>query len=98
LRPVMSEADRAEVLGALESVDHVTVFNEADPVAAIAALRPDIHCKGADYADGAKPIPEQEIVLGYGGQIRFLPIYEGRSTSGLIARIVAAYSGASCQP
>lgn len=92
LRPVVSEEDRAETVAALEAVDYVTIFNESDPVAVLSQLRPDIHCKGADYADGKRAIPEQPIVEAYGGEIRFLPLHEGRSTSGLIERIVRAYS------
>jgi len=98
LRPVTNEQDRAEMVAALESVDYVTIFHETDPVQAIAKLKPDIHCKGADYADGLRPVPERDVVLGYGGEIRFLPLYEGKSTSELIRRIAAAYSGETCRP
>jgi rfaE bifunctional protein nucleotidyltransferase chain/domain len=93
LRPVSCEEDRAELVAALEAVDHVTIFGEPDPVAIISRLQPDIHCKGADYADGSKLVPEREVVLGYGGEIRFLPLYPGRSTTGLMQRIAAAYAG-----
>jgi D-glycero-beta-D-manno-heptose 1-phosphate adenylyltransferase len=91
LRPVVCEEDRAEIVAALETVEYVTIFPESDPVAIISKLRPDIHCKGADYADGKRPVPEQPIIEAYGGQIRFLPLHEGRSTSGLIERICLAY-------
>jgi D-beta-D-heptose 7-phosphate kinase/D-beta-D-heptose 1-phosphate adenosyltransferase len=91
LRPVVCQEDRAETVAALESVDYVTIFEEPDPAAIISKLRPDIHCKGADYADGKRPIPEQAIIEAYGGEIRFLPLHEGRSTSGLIERICRAY-------
>jgi rfaE bifunctional protein nucleotidyltransferase chain/domain len=90
LRPFVSEEDRAETVAALESVDYVTIFDDPTPVRILSELRPDIHCKGSDYANGAKPIPESEIVLGYGGEIRFLPIHKGRSTTGLMERIAAA--------
>jgi rfaE bifunctional protein nucleotidyltransferase chain/domain len=96
LRPVTCEEDRAEMVAALESVDIVTIFDEPDPVSILSRLRPDIHCKGADYADGTKPVPERDIVLGYGGEIRFLPLHRGRSTSGLIERIAAAYAAEKC--
>jgi len=98
LRPVVCEEDRAETVAALEAVDYVTIFNESDPVAVLSQLRPDIHCKGADYADGRRAIPEQPVVEGYGGEIRFLPLHEGRSTSGLIERIVRAYGRAYSVP
>jgi rfaE bifunctional protein nucleotidyltransferase chain/domain len=86
-RPVVNEADRAEIIAALDMVDYVTVFDEQTPVAALARLRPDIHCKGAEYADGARPVPERETVLSYGGEIRFLPFHPGRSTSELVNKI-----------
>jgi rfaE bifunctional protein nucleotidyltransferase chain/domain len=86
-RPLVCQEDRAEVIAALRSVDFVTIFDEPDPTAALSRLQPDIHCKGADYADGRKPVPERAIVEAYGGEIRFLPLHEGRSTTGLIERI-----------
>ncbi len=92
LRPVVFEEDRAETVAALESVDYVTIFQEPDPVAVLSKLRPDIHCKGADYADGKRAVPEKPIVEAYGGRVCFLPLHEGRSTSGLIERIIRAYA------
>ena len=86
-RPIVCEEDRAEVLAALECVDYVTIFDDVEPSAVLAQLKPDIHCKGADYADGKRPVPERDIVLAYGGEVRFLPIHEGRSTSALLNRI-----------
>jgi rfaE bifunctional protein nucleotidyltransferase chain/domain len=94
-RPIVNQADRAELIAALEMVDYVTVFDESTPVEALSRLSPDIHCKGAEYANGARPVPERETVLGYGGQIRFLPFHPGRSTTDLIDRIVNA--GAACR-
>lgn len=93
-RPLVNEAERAETIAALEMVDYVTIFDEATPEQALETLRPDIHCKGAEYANGARPVPEMAMVLGYGGQVRFLPFHPGRSTSELIERIARA---GSCQ-
>ncbi|HWE52843.1 MAG TPA: adenylyltransferase/cytidyltransferase family protein [Bryobacteraceae bacterium] len=87
-RPLVGEKERAELLAALEPVDYVTIFDERDPRAALARLRPDFHCKGAEYADGSRPVPEAETVRSYGGQIRFLPFHPGLSTSSLIERIL----------
>jgi rfaE bifunctional protein nucleotidyltransferase chain/domain len=89
-RPIIGQDDRAELIAALEPVDYVTIFDEPDPIAALSRLRPDIHCKGAEYADGTRPMPEKETVLSYGGQIQFLPLHPGRSTSDLIDRISEA--------
>ena len=87
LRPIVGERDRAEMVAALEAVDYVTIFTEPDPVRVLSLLRPDIHCKGAEYAGGARPIPERDTVLSYGGQIRFLPLVPGLSTTSLIERV-----------
>jgi rfaE bifunctional protein nucleotidyltransferase chain/domain len=88
LRPIVNQEDRAEVIAALEMVDYVTIFDEPTPVAALSRLRPDIHCKGAEYADGSRPVPERDTVLDYGGEIRFLPLHPGRSTTDLVDRIL----------
>ncbi len=94
-RPLMTQEDRAEVLSALEMVDHVVIFNEGEPSAALARLQPDIHCKGEEYADGKRPVPERAVVESYGGSIRFLPLSPGRSTTGLLERICATQESKS---
>ena len=87
-RPILTANDRAEVLAALECVDHVVVFSELTPTATLERLRPDVHCKGADYAPPyGKPIPERALVEAYGGRVAFLPLVPGISTSELIRRI-----------
>ena len=87
-RPILPEADRAELLAALECVDHVLVFSDATPTAVLERLRPDVHCKGADYAPPhGKPIPERAVVEAYGGRVAFLPLIAGISTTELIRRL-----------
>jgi D-glycero-beta-D-manno-heptose 1-phosphate adenylyltransferase len=63
------------------------VFAEATPGAALAQLKPEIHCKGADYDPGGKPVPETEVVEAYRGRVCFLPQVKGISTSEMIQRI-----------
>ncbi|HEX4277534.1 MAG TPA: adenylyltransferase/cytidyltransferase family protein, partial [Bryobacteraceae bacterium] len=91
-RPIVSDADRAELISALDMVDYVTVFDEPTPETALARLRPDIHCKGAEYAHGARPVPEAETVRRYGGEVRFLPFHPGHSTTDLVKRIAEAHA------
>lgn len=87
-RPIVPAVERAFILAALECVDYVTIFEEDTPERAIGILRPDVHCKGAEYAPpNGKPIPEAELVSSYGGKIRFLPIVNARSTTNLIRTI-----------
>jgi rfaE bifunctional protein nucleotidyltransferase chain/domain len=87
-RPIVPAAERAEILAALECVDHVVIFEESTPEASLARLKPDIHCKGADYAPPhGKPIPEATVVAAYGGRIEFLPLVPALSTTDLVRRI-----------
>jgi rfaE bifunctional protein nucleotidyltransferase chain/domain len=89
-RPFIGQQDRAEMLAALRPVDYIVIFDEDDPIQMLTRLRPDIHCKGADYADGSRPMPERAAVAAYGGEIRFLPFHPGLSTSALIHSIAEA--------
>jgi rfaE bifunctional protein nucleotidyltransferase chain/domain len=87
-RPIIPAEERAEIIAALECVDYVIVFDEGTPEAALARLRPDVHCKGADYAPPhGKPIPEAAVVAAYGGRIAFLPLLPSLSTTDLVRRI-----------
>ncbi len=86
-RPLICQEDRAELLSALEMVDAVVIFDEPEPSAALQRVRPDVHCKGEEYADGKRPVPERAVVESYGGEVRFLPLHAGRSTTSLLQRI-----------
>ena len=79
-----------EAMRSLRPVDHAVIFGEDTPEAALARLRPDVHCKGADYAppDG-KPVPERDVVEGYGGTVAFLPLVAGRSSTRLVEALEA---------
>jgi phosphoheptose isomerase len=89
-RPIFPAHERVAMLAALEIVDHVLVFHEATPVEVITEIKPDVHCKGADYAppNGA-PIPEAAVVAAYGGRIEFLPLVPDRSTTSTVRRAAA---------
>jgi rfaE bifunctional protein nucleotidyltransferase chain/domain len=87
-RPLLPEVERAEMLAALECVDHVLVFDDDEPSLVLRQLRPDVHCKGAEYAPPhGRPLPERAVVEAYGGRIVFLPVVDGLSTSQLLRRI-----------
>ena len=89
-RPVNAEGNRAELLAGLTCVDIVVLFGESTPEAALARLKPDIHCKGEDYAPPhGKPIPEAAVVAAYGGAIRFIPLVQGQSTTGTLEKLKA---------
>jgi rfaE bifunctional protein nucleotidyltransferase chain/domain len=85
-RPLVSEADRAAVLGALTAVDAVVVFDEDTPEAVLERLRPDIFAKGGDY--GLADLPEAAVLERWGGQAVVLPYVEGRSTTLILEEAV----------
>jgi D-beta-D-heptose 7-phosphate kinase/D-beta-D-heptose 1-phosphate adenosyltransferase len=84
-RPIVPEAERAELLAALACVDYVTLFDEATPERLLAHLRPEIHCKGGDYR--AEDLPETPLVRSWGGAVVILPLTPGRSTTELAERL-----------
>ncbi len=85
-RPLLPQAERAEVLAALSCVDYVTIFNEPDPFAVITALQPDVLIKGSDW--GKNKIIGRDIVERHGGQVRRVPLIKGVSTTRLIEKIL----------
>lgn len=87
-RPLQPEADRAVLVAALESVDHVVVFAEDDVGALLLALRPDVHCKGTDYAPDT--VPEREVVASYGGRVAIVGDPKDHDTSRLIEKVRSA--------
>ncbi len=92
-RPLVPEAERAEILAALTCIDYVTIFPETTANNLIEALQPAIYVKGGDYA-GAQDnlpdtsrLPEAKVVQAYGGTIRLIPYLPHHSTTELIAKI-----------
>lgn len=86
-RPFMVERDRAEILAALECVDCVVLFSEGTAENLVRALKPDIYVKGGNYR--LQELPEADVVAEYDGEVYLTPVTRGRSTTRLIAAIVA---------
>jgi D-beta-D-heptose 7-phosphate kinase/D-beta-D-heptose 1-phosphate adenosyltransferase len=84
-RPIVPDAQRAEVLAALGCVDYVVVFNESDPLQLITSVQPDILVKGGDWA--LDRIVGRDIVEARGGVVKTIPLVPGVSTTGLLQRI-----------
>jgi D-glycero-beta-D-manno-heptose 1-phosphate adenylyltransferase len=78
-RPKMIAADRARLLGALKPVDHVVIFDDDLPLGFLERVRPAVHVKGGDY--DAEQMPESALVKKNGGEVRIIPLVEGRSSS-----------------
>ena len=90
-RPIVPQRDRARVVAALASVDYVTIFGERTPLRLIAALKPDVLVKGADWK---ARVVGQELVERAGGRVVLLPLVTGRSTTRTVARLSAAVRAA----
>jgi D-glycero-beta-D-manno-heptose 1-phosphate adenylyltransferase len=86
-RPILTAADRAELVAALRGVDFVVVFPEPTVTPLLLLLRPDVHCKGTDYT--VETVPERDTVLSYGGRIAIVGDPKDHSTRDLLARIRA---------
>ncbi len=85
-RPIVPEDDRAHVVAALSSVDLVCLFDEDTPLDLITAVVPDILAKGAGYERDT--IVGADFVEEHGGKVVAIEELEGRSTRGMIARIL----------
>lgn len=85
-RPVQTEEDRAEIMAALECVNAVTFFDDPTPIQVIERVRPDILVKGGDWP--VEKIVGADFVMKNGGSVQSLPFHPGRSTTGLIEKIL----------
>jgi rfaE bifunctional protein nucleotidyltransferase chain/domain len=84
-RPILAEADRAELVAALRAVDYVVIFEEPTVAPLLELLKPDVHCKGTDYT--VDTVPERETVRAYGGRIAIVGDPKDHSTSDLLSRL-----------
>jgi rfaE bifunctional protein nucleotidyltransferase chain/domain len=84
-RPVVPATERAELLAALVPVDFVVVFEGDSPAPLLAAIRPDVHCKGTDYGSPER-VPEFAVVAAYGGRTALVGDPKDHATSDLIEK------------
>lgn len=84
-RPLLTQGQRARMLGALESVDFVTIFPEPTPLRVIRLLRPRVLVKGADWKKDA--IVGRQEVEADGGRVVRVALKGGYSTTGLLRHL-----------
>ena len=84
-RPLIPQAERAEMAAALQAVDAVVFFDEDTPRDLIAQILPDILIKGADWSHF---IAGREEVEAAGGQVLALPLEPGYSTTSIVDEIL----------
>jgi D-beta-D-heptose 7-phosphate kinase/D-beta-D-heptose 1-phosphate adenosyltransferase len=84
-RPVNPETARGAVLASVAAVDLVVVFEEDTPLNLIAAIKPDVLVKGADYR--LDQVVGADLVRSRGGKVILADLTPGHSTSATIARM-----------
>ncbi len=84
-RAEINEMGRAGIIGSLECVDYVTVFDDDRVDNVLLTLKPDFHCKGSDYTP--ETVPERDIVKSYGGKILITGGRKIKSSSDIIKDI-----------
>jgi bifunctional ADP-heptose synthase (sugar kinase/adenylyltransferase) len=84
-RPLVAEAERAELVAGLEPVDYVVIFSTPTADSLLRAVRPHVYVKGADYAEAT--LPEAATARELGAELVFIPLLEGHSTSELLRKL-----------
>jgi D-beta-D-heptose 7-phosphate kinase / D-beta-D-heptose 1-phosphate adenosyltransferase len=90
-RPFIPLSGRITMLAGLRSVDHVVVLSGDTPAREVEVLRPDVCCKDGEYT--VLPLPERELVEGYGGRMALLPRDTTWSTTSLASQVTAQVAG-----
>ena len=88
-RPIVPLEGRAQMVAALEMVDFVTSFSEADPKKLLSQIKPDVHVNGSEYG---KDCIEAEVVKEHGGKVHIVSLVPGLSTTALLRKIVEVSS------
>jgi len=83
-RPIQLEEARAYILASVEHVDCVVLFQEDTPIDLIAALRPDVLVKGADYTE--EQVVGAGLVKSWGGRVVLADIIPNQSSTSLVRR------------
>ena len=86
-RPILSAADRAELVDAVGGVHYVVIFADANVGRLLERIRPDVHCKGTDYT--VEAVPERDVVRAYGGRTAIVGDPKNHATRDLLAKIAS---------
>lgn len=92
-RPVIPEAERAELLAALSCVDYVVILDDTNPKDIIYSIIPDVLVKGTDWS--IDEIDGRDIVKTSGIVVHLIPFFEGASTTGIIRKILERFENSN---
>jgi rfaE bifunctional protein nucleotidyltransferase chain/domain len=89
-RPLVPEADRAELLAAWRIVDAVTIFPEMRATNFLKAVQPDVYVKGGDYTLATLAPDEAAALTACGARIELVQLVPGKSTTNLVKKMAEA--------
>jgi rfaE bifunctional protein nucleotidyltransferase chain/domain len=88
-RPIMNQEDRAELILSLGFVDYIVYLEEDTASSIIAQIEPHVYVKGEDYrGKDNESWPEAKLVKDYGGEVKLIDLYKGRSTTDIVEKIM----------
>lgn len=90
-RPILPEAARAALVGALRAVDYVLLFSEPNVEALLHDLRPDVHAKGTDYT--TETVPERATSARLGVRVAIVGDPKDHSTHDFLDSVRKAPHG-----
>jgi len=96
-RPIVSEADRAELLAAWRAVDAVTIFPDVRATDFLKVSRPDIYVKGGDYTLASLDQDEAAALAACGAKIEIVKLVPGKSTTRIVEKMVERKAADSMQ-
>lgn len=86
-RPIVGEADRAELLAAWRVVDAVTIFPEVRATSFLRVVQPDVYVKGGDYTAESLNAEEAAALKDCGAKIEIVRLVPGKSTTNLVQKM-----------
>jgi len=97
-RPMVPEADRAELLAAWRVVDAVTIFPDLRATAFLRAVQPEVYAKGGDYTVASLNAEEAEALRECHAQIEIVRLVPGKSTTKLVEKMTETQLIAAKEP
>lgn len=88
-RPIVSQENRAALLAAISYIDYIVIFEEDTPETLIQEICPDVLVKGADWS--GKEVAGGQFVREHGGEVKFIDLEQGLSTTAVIEKILSVY-------
>jgi rfaE bifunctional protein nucleotidyltransferase chain/domain len=97
-RPLVPEADRAELLAAWRVVDAVTIFPDVRATAFLRAVQPDVYAKGGDYTVASLNAEEAAALRECNAHIEIVRLVPGKSTTSLVQKMAENKAAAAVKP